>query len=182
MNSRRGRWALGVMIALAAVSAVILNGGLRRHQGQADSLHMISGWPENPRRLAELMLNRFGPPEKIGWNALMWRDCAPWKRVSVYSKRPAAPLELSVDYLVPPHRLDAVSAFSPDVLADFWHGELTVRGESEELGILALNLADEIAREIRSPEEARDFFKKAAGLSARGKSSPYMERLLFKSF
>lgn len=181
MNPCRGRLALGVLIALSAVCAVILTGGLRRGQGQADSLRAISGWPENPRRLAELMLNRFGPPEKIGWNVLVWRDCAPWKRVSVFSKRPAAPLELSVDYLVPPYRLDAVSEFSPDVLADFWHGELTVRGESEELSILALNLADEIAREIRSPEEARDFFNKAAQFSARGKTSPYMERLLFKS-
>jgi hypothetical protein len=47
------------------------------------------------------------------------------------------------------------------------------------MNFLALNLVDEIATGARSVEDARDFYSKTARLSKAGKSSAYMEGLLF---
>ena len=57
--------------------------------------------------------------------------------------------------------------------------ELSVRGHSEALNFLAFNLAYQIIRGVRDPADARRFASKIAQISQSGKSSSYMDRLLF---
>jgi len=57
--------------------------------------------------------------------------------------------------------------------------DLAARSNSEELNRLCLNLADDIARGRRTPAEARRFYRRTLSLALSGKSSPYMERLVF---
>jgi len=58
--------------------------------------------------------------------------------------------------------------------------ELSATSEAEETNFLALNLADEVVRERKSPEEARAFYLKSVLQWNAGKASPYLKGLRFR--
>jgi hypothetical protein len=55
------------------------------------------------------------------------------------------------------------------------------RSHSEALNRLSLNLADDVAAGRRSPQDADRFFLRTVRLRAAGKSSPYLDQLLFEA-
>jgi hypothetical protein len=149
----------------------------------------MSGWPERAKIAARATLEKYGPPDEIGPDALVWWDNGPWKRTVVY--RRAWPhyegaedkdyLENTVGYRVPGEKLDELSRFDGKLDADARYEEMTSRSESEAMNFLVLNLAYEIVAGRRGLPDARRFAARTARLSAAGKSSPYLERLLFVS-
>jgi hypothetical protein len=69
--------------------------------------------------------------------------------------------------------------FDSALVVDRTVGTLSARSDSEQANTLALNLADEIARGKRDVESARLFMTETLRKAAAGKSSPYMDGLLF---
>ena len=137
-------------------------------------------WPALPLLLAHRMIDKYGPPDEVYADRLIWRPHWPWKRIVVSSASPSAPLEQVVDYRVPPGKLPALAGFSRGLVVYAEQGELAARGDREEVNRLSLNLADDIVAGRVSPQEARRFFQRVMQLSTAGKSSPYLQRLLFK--
>jgi hypothetical protein len=88
-------------------------------------------------------------------------------------------LEQTVGYQVPNDKVNALKRFDKRLDVNQTAGELSSRSESESMNILALNLADEIVNDRRSVEEARDFYRETERLSRSGKSSRYIDGLLF---
>jgi hypothetical protein len=80
---------------------------------------------------------------------------------------------------VPSEKRKALAAFTRRLVVSEDGKQLSVRGNSEALDFLALNLAHEIVRGTRDPIAARHFYGRIYLLSQAGKSSPYMEELLF---
>ena len=76
--------------------------------------------------------------------------------------------------------LEDLSRFDIKLDVDARYSELSSRSESEAMNFLVLNLAHEIVSGKRSAMEARQFAAKTVRLSAAGKSSRYLERLLFQ--
>ncbi|MDP3541794.1 MAG: hypothetical protein Q8T11_04925 [Elusimicrobiota bacterium] len=148
---------------------------------------IILNWPTFSYRLSRLMLAEYGQPAEASDHRLTWVDNAPWKRTVVYRKPPkdrmltsgAGRLEQSVAYRVPPDRLADLGRFDMDIEADKDAGRLTAISDSESENILVLNLADEVIAGRRSPASAKEFRRKQLALRDSGKTSPYLERLLF---
>jgi hypothetical protein len=147
-------------------------------QGRAQNA--ISDWPEQVRDLAELVIQEYGPPDAVEPARLSWQARGPWRAIVVLRDSPGAVLEESVAYEVPVRRWRALGAFDRGVDYDPVKRRLIARTDREETNFLALNLADEIVRGRRTPAEAREFYDTVYSLSLAGKSSPYMERLLFR--
>lgn len=177
--------AFGIVLSLGLIMAVgygidLANRGARAWTRAGGSAKLaVSGWPDQPKSAARLIIDRHGPPDWTGTDRLVWLRRDPWKRVTV-SRYPAySPLEQAVDYRVSKAMLPAVSSFNHGVRADPGLGELLARSDRESLNCLALNLAWEVAEGYRTLDSARDFYGRTASLAAAGKSSPYLEGLLF---
>ncbi len=144
-------------------------------------------WPAYSYRLARRMIARYGLPVDSVEDRVVWRDNGPWKRTVIYRNPPSdglfrkgrGRLEQSVAYKFPKGRAPALAAFDRTIEADEEAGLLTVRTDEESSNILALNLADEVLQGRRTPKDAAEFRARAARLRDSGKSSPYLEGLLF---
>jgi hypothetical protein len=111
---------------------------------------------------------------------LRWNGPSPWKRI-VIQNEPQSPLEEVVTFSVSAKKLAALARFPHGLRFYPSEGALGARGKRESFNLLSLNLANEIATGKITPEEANRYFVKTIRLNEAGKSSPYMERLLFKT-
>jgi hypothetical protein len=132
------------------------------------------------------MMEKYGPPNVAGPILLAWLHNEPWKRTIVFRfaaiDDPTAQgdvLAQTIIYPIPASKWDDLSSFGHGLTYDPLSQELTARASSEEANFLALNLADEIVSGRRDVPAANRFYQKTISQSLSGKSSRYMERLLF---
>lgn len=193
MNTPARRTMLGLLLLAACASGIV-----RGQYGEPLDLDAISLsgrtpesiillWPAFSYRLARQMISKYGQPAEAGDHSLIWRDNAPWKRTVVHRAPPGGGvlqrnrgrLEQSVAYKVPEAKLGLLSRFDKDIEGDAKAGLLTARSDDESLNYLALNLADEVLRGQRTPRDAEGFRRIVLRLRDAGKTSPYLEKLLF---
>jgi hypothetical protein len=177
---------LCVLVAAAAASAEGPQWSDQLALGQpADKA--IQGWPAIAKNAARAMIEKYGKPDGVGKDSLVWYSNGPWKRTLVHQR--AWPhyafaqdkdfLENVIGYDVPKDKLEALTRFDKRLDVDQASAELSSRAESESMNFLALNLADEIIRGKRTLEEARDFQKQIMRLASAGKTSGYLNGFLF---
>ena len=137
------------------------------------------------RRLTEL----YGAPDDATPNKLTWVRKGPWLRTVVWNRprvyRTPRDFDLivqTVKYPVTREQASELVAYSPAMVVDVDRGELSTRGSREEVNYLNLNLADEILRGKKSVDEAQQVYRRILDLTAAGKSSPYVSKLLFPGY
>lgn len=148
---------------------------------------IILQWPTFSYRLARSMISKYGQPAESSDVRLVWIDNGPWKKTVIYRVPPggrvlgpdAGRLEQSVGYRVLPEQRSELERFDKTIGVDEQAGLLTVLSNAESDNFLAMNLADEVVRGKRSAKEASDFRRQILRLQDSGKSSPYLEKLLF---
>lgn len=147
---------------------------------------VIESWYNYSKVAAVKLLDEYGAPDAVESGRLVWNDKGPWKRIAVWDVVPyydsnAGPnnLEEIIARPVTPAQRRALAAFDRNIRVSKNGDELSARYDSEELNFLALNLADEVLRQVKTPQEARLFYQETARLSASGKSSRYAQGLLF---
>ena len=140
------------------------------------------------------MVDEYGPPDRVETLGLVWYHRGPWAKIVVWDEmgflwtdKASRNLEQTIAYPVPDDKRSALAAFnralwSPDlgVRVSENGAELSARSESEERNFLMLNLADEIVQGLLSPRDARESFSRTLQLADAGKTSPSMQRLLFR--
>lgn len=148
---------------------------------------LIESWPTRPRFAARITMARYGMPDEVGEDALVWRANGPWKRTTVHRRawlryafggEPDC-VENTVAYEVPTRSLKDLARFDGRLSADPERAELTSLAGSEEVNYLVLNIADEIVNGKRTVGEAKAFRARILRLLDSGKSSPYLSGLLF---
>jgi hypothetical protein len=148
---------------------------------------VIQKWPEGARLSAGMMIGKYGEPTRWSEGALVWIANGPWEKSVVYriawphfiGKRDKDYLEQTIAYRVPNDKIEDLKRFDRRLEVNAGRGQLSSRSESESMNFLALNLADEIATNKRSVEDARDFYLRVEKLAKAGKTSAYTEGLLF---
>jgi hypothetical protein len=163
------------LLAVLALSGC-LSAGFESARRRPEAL--ISAWSPHSKLLAESLIERYGPPDGFSRNALGWKDRTPWARIVVFDGGDDA-LRQSVAYRVPEEKRGEVAAFNRGVLVSDDGRELTARSHDERFNVLALNLADEVIRGARDPADAQRFYDRTAELALAGKSSAYLEGLMF---
>lgn len=163
--------------------------GWSRRLTELTALEAITGWPTLAQRTALLMMERYGRPDAVAEDALVWRGNGPWLKTTVHSRaltrrsyrRDVDFLENTVRYDVPRRLREDLARFDPGLSWNAARGELSSRAESEELNMLALNLADEIVTGVRGLDDAVAVRERILRFSASGKASPYLRGLRFVS-
>lgn len=163
--------------------------GWSRRLTELTAQEAITGWPTLARRTALLTMERYGRPDAVAEDALVWRGNGPWLKTTVHSRaltrrayrRDVDFLENTVRYDVPRRLREDLARFDPGLSWNAARGELSSRAESEELNMLALNLADEILTGVRDVDEVIAVRARILRFSASGKASPYLRGLRFVS-
>jgi hypothetical protein len=168
----------GFAVLAAAVYGVRTWVRSSRQEAGNRALAQTATWGQNPSLAASLMVDEYGPPQWVAAGRLEWFAVLPWKRI-VVTNAPAGFLEHAVSYRIPPEKLPELRRFGRGLSVDAQNGEFSARGESEEANLLCLNLASDIAQGKRTAKQAQEFYRATIQKSMAGKSSPYMERLLF---
>jgi hypothetical protein len=175
--------SLAFFVSLAALFAACRTGGAFDPSArQAIFNEVTADWSPESRAEANALVAKYGPPDAVAGGALGWSHQGDWKRIIVWnagSSGDSRDLEQTVSYAVPPAARAKLAVLRDRVEISPDGTELTARAEDEPFNILALNLADEVARGKRAPQDARAFYDRVVELSASGKSSPYLRSLLF---
>jgi hypothetical protein len=160
----------------------------KQHVVQSVSEAIIGDWPEAPKKLAQQMIEKYGPPNEATPTRLFWYRAGPWKRMEV-SADPVvhnwpAPHEdffsQVIDYRVPPEKAHLIAMFDGSILVDRTRGEVWARCDSEAANVLGLNMVHELVTGKRTVEEARETSSQHTVAYNMGRSAPYAERLQFE--
>lgn len=172
-----------VYFVAVVLAATLAGGGYFAYRNRTPPAHRVEAhiktWYEAPRQMARLMTERYGPPSALGTDDATWHERGPWKRIVVHGDSPDSCLEQVVAYWVSPEAGASLREFGHGVQFDYAAEEMSTRSNDESLNFLALNLANQIASGSQGAEEARQLYTRTATLALSGKSSPYMQKLLF---
>ncbi len=194
------RWGFG---ALAAALALVSQPGraaepigLERRDavGRAEvteqrrARDVIDSWPEKQRRAAELIINKYGQPDIVTRDFLLWRDNGPWRRTIAFREGVKhnfpMPHEDSIEQFVkmrvPLEFYDDLAKFDGSVYPDRTRGEISAKCDKEAANFLALNLAKDIIDGKRTVADARRFYADTIASMMAGKQSEYLQRLRFR--
>jgi hypothetical protein len=162
--------------------------GAATRMSKSSASSMIASWPEKPRDMATKLMTKYGPPDEATSSMLVWHNNGPWKRTILYKEEiphefPAPHtdfLQQVVDYRVPPEKFGDLARYDGSVIVERTKGEISARCDMEELNMLALNLANDVATGKHKVAEARDNYAKMAMAFKQGKQQPYTQSLQFQ--
>ncbi|MDP3542717.1 MAG: hypothetical protein Q8T11_09665 [Elusimicrobiota bacterium] len=148
---------------------------------------VIQKWPKSVQTEARMLIDRYGQPGTVEENRLVWEDNGPWKRTVMHREGMTRPmigknrdhLEQVISREVPEDKVAELEKFDKRIKVDRAAGELSSRSDSERMNFLTLNLADDIVKGQRTAADARSFAKQVQALEKAGKSSPYLDGLIF---
>ncbi|MEJ1966389.1 MAG: hypothetical protein WDO56_34490 [Gammaproteobacteria bacterium] len=125
----------------------------------------LAGWPEATRRLGAQLMTKYGAPAEVTSRQVTWiwqRAVGPHHALQGRSATQLCGtphknvLEQAVFYKVPVDKLVAAGAVQPQPRAEPGARRARSSSDSEELNFLAINVAEDVVKGERTPEEARD--------------------------
>lgn len=148
---------------------------------------VVTDWPRYSRKTAETLVEKYGTPDEVTSQRLIWHDNGPWKRTILHREGPTHEfpiphrdyLEQYVDYEVPPEMFDELAEYDGSVYPDRTKGELGAFCHEEGANVLSLNLAHDVISGEKTVEEARDEYAKIMAKGKAGGSAAYMQGLQF---
>jgi hypothetical protein len=160
---------------------------LQRQITQDNVTALISQWPEASRAAVAKTIDKYGLPDGMTDELMVWSDAGHFKRILVY--REEVPhnfpmehkdvLQQFVSYEIPAGKADDVLRFTGSVILDRTAGEMSARCDREEMNVVALNLADQVLQGQMPPEQARLEYGQAALALRRGESHRLASALTF---
>jgi hypothetical protein len=123
----------------------------------------VDQWEELSALAARRLIAEYGVPDAVDSMSLTWNGNGPWRRTVVRDEPPADAAGRDMGIVIQsigygsltPAQAELLASFDDRLSFDPLGQELTAQSDREELNILRLNLADDVVRERRSPEQAR---------------------------
>ncbi|MBA4149050.1 MAG: hypothetical protein H0X66_13110 [Verrucomicrobia bacterium] len=149
---------------------------------------VIQNWKAKPKEVAQTMIQKYGQPDEVTSQRLVWHDKGPWKETELvneeiehnFPKPHQDMLKQTVLLQVPTEKLQDLAEYDGSVIVDRTPGEISARCDKEEMNFLALNLAHDIIQGKRSASESRDFYAKTVMAFMKGDKHPYTQGLQFQ--
>ena len=129
----------------------------------------MKGWSDASKIAMNMMIRKYGQPEEQTATMAMWKNNGPWKKTVIYAKEfkhdflmpHTDVMQQWVDYKVPPEKFDELAMFDGSVVCNRTTGEISARCDKEEANFLALNLANDIVKDNKDVNAARNEYAKA---------------------
>lgn len=149
---------------------------------------VIMDWPSAAKQAAQKMITKYGTPDEITAQRLIWRDTGPWSEIIAYReeiphnfpRKHMDVLEQKIHFKIPADKIDDLIRYDGSVISERTKGTLAARCDREEMNFLALNLAHDILTGKRDVEDARQFYGDTVQRFMKGEKPPYTQRLQFE--
>jgi hypothetical protein len=127
---------------------------------------VIASWKAKPAEVARTMIKKYGPPQEVTSNRLVWHANGSWKFTELVNEEiphsfPMPHTDMlyqSIAYRIDPEDADELIQYDGSVILERTKGEIAARCDKEEANFLAINLAHEIATGKRTVDDARKFY------------------------
>lgn len=188
----RSKRIIGALM-LTFVTAILINTTAPAHSPPDDAMNgdaakQLHSWPAGPRLAGHEMIAKYGPPQEVTADRMIWHDAGPFKRILLTrEERPHHFPIVHMDYLqhtisydVPSDKADELLAFDGAISIYRVGGELSARCDLESNNVLTLNLAHEIIENDKSVGQARKEFGEAVMARTTGKNPAITAELQFE--
>lgn len=147
----------------------------------------LSGWPEASRMAVKEITDKYGKPDGITKNELIWMNKGVWKKICINKKetKHSFPIEhtdmmqTTISYKVPVDIMDELGKFDGSITFDRTQGTMSARCDKEGNNFLALNLAHDIITGKKTVEETRQAYGDIVKEKMNGSNPVYMQKLTF---
>ncbi len=176
------------LLATGLIAASVLLGTTAFAQQEMPDL---SDWPQASQDAAQHMMDTYGEAPEVTDTMLIWGPTGPWKRTVIYKEETTHmfPVEhpdvmqqwINLD--VPPDYFDDLAHYDGSVVANRTEAEISARCDKETANFLAINLAHDIINDVRTVEDARQFYAETMKALMEGgtPSDPaYVEGFIFE--
>lgn len=177
--------ALAITMGAAAQSAAPQSAP----HGFRTAEQVIGSWKAIPQDVAKKMIAKYGQPQEITANRLIWHNNGPWKYSELVNEEIAHDFPMphkdalyqAINYKVAPDKADELLAYDGSLILERTKGEIGARCDKEEANFLAINLADDIANGRRSVEDARKFYADSMmAMMKENKKNEYLQGFRFR--
>ena len=177
--------AVAITMGAAAQSAAPQS----KAHGSLTAEQVIGAWKATPQDVAKKMIAKYGPPQEVTANRLVWHSNGPWKYSELVNEEVAHDfpvphkdvLRQVINYKIVSDTADEVLAYDGSVILERTKGEISARCDKEEANFLAINLADDIANGRRSVEDARKFYADSMmAMMKENKKNEYLQGFRFR--
>lgn len=164
--------AVGAFVLTSVTAALITAAafaGMPPGAGNGDAAQKLQSWSAGPRLAGYEMLEKYGEPQEVTDQRMIWHDAGPFKRILL--TREELPhhfpivhmdyLQHTISYDVPPDKADEVLAFDGSITIYRVGGELSARCDLESNNVLTLNLAHQVIEGKKNVQQARKEFGEA---------------------
>lgn len=147
----------------------------------------VSNWPEASKMAVDEITGKYGPPDGITANELIWLNKGTWVKICItkMESKHNFPIEhtdmmtTSITYKVPEDKMDDLGKFDGSVTFDRTQGTMSARCDKEGNNFLALNLANDIITNKKTVDEARKMYGDIIKEKMNGGNPEYMNKLTF---
>lgn len=161
--------------------------GGSQQQSQISLQQVTQSWNATAREAAKRMFDKYGAPQEVTANRLVWHDNRPWKSTTVINQDvphnfPVEHNDVLIQVLaidVPVDRFTELAQFDGSVTANRTSGELIASCDREENNFVALNLANDLINGKLSVQQARDRLTELASAVKNGQQPQYATDIRF---
>jgi hypothetical protein len=181
--------AIILLICGAAIFRIAMSDDAIASPSRASALvnDDMKGWSKASRIAAQMMMKKYGEPAEKTTSMMMWNNTGQWKKTIVYAKEfkhefpmpHTDVMEQYIDYSVPADKFDELAMFDGSVVCNRTNGEISARCDKEEANFLAINLANDIVKNNKDVNSAREFYAESVKEMVNGGKPAYTQKLQF---
>lgn len=147
----------------------------------------LTGWSDASKVAVMQMVDKYGEPDEMTSEMMLWNNTGQWKRTVVYAKEfnhdfPLPHTDVMqqwIDYRVPAEKFTDLAHFDGSVVSNRTNGEISARCDLEGANFLAINLANDIIKGTKDVQTAREFYATCVKAMINGDKPDYMQKLQF---
>jgi hypothetical protein len=163
----------GLALAAAFGAGVVVLGAAAQSappqaqsHGAATADKVIANWKPTPKEVAQKMITKYGQPQEVTANRLVWHNNGPWKYSELVNEEIPHEFPMphkdalyqAINYKIDPDKADELLQYDGSIILERTKGEIAARCDKEDANFLAINLANDVATGRRSVDDARKFY------------------------
>lgn len=189
MTRSAGLFIATALIGVALAAAPPWTAAQSKPHASATAEQVIATWKATPKDVAGKMLAKYGQPQEVTANRLVWHNNGPWKFSQLVNEEIAHEFPMphkdalyqAINYRIDPAKADELLQYDGSLLLERTKGEIGARCDKEDANFLAINLAHDIATGKRSVDDARKFYADSMmAMMKQNKKNEYLEGFIFK--
>jgi hypothetical protein len=180
----------GILLAAAAVTigAAAQSATQDRSRDPMSANQVIDKWKTTPQDVARKMIAKYGQPQEVTADRLIWHNNGPWKYSELVNEEiphdfPVPhkdALYQAINFKVDPDKADELLEYDGSVILERTKGEIAARCDKEDANFLAINLANDIVTGRRSVDDARRFYAESMmAMMKQSKKNEYLQGFRF---